>query len=154
MSNENWCPFGYGIRVDDIELKSVERLQTLISLYPDYEKNINKHFKERKIKNPTIKDYLEDEAIAECGLASILRIVIDGVEEIEFTDYEDIEGDAYLLYVPRYPWCWNEKDKTVTESMLYDCLQKYIGGSIENTDLENIIGITSEEYSLLKKCFG
>lgn len=59
MSYSEWHTYGYGICVSDITDESVERLQKLISLAPEYQKKIQAWLDECEISEPAYEDYLE-----------------------------------------------------------------------------------------------
>lgn len=77
MSYSEWHTYGYGICVSDITDESVERLQKLISLAPEYQKKIQEWLDESEISEPAYEDYLEFDQDYMLGLATILKEVID-----------------------------------------------------------------------------
>ncbi len=126
MSYHTWHYYGYGIKTDDIELDSVEKLQELIALAPKYAKKINQWLERNEIKEPTVEDYLEYDEDLPYGLAIILQKVIEEVDDIEFIACDNYDCENYLLYTPEYPWYMGEKDKAMTEEKIQECLKKYI----------------------------
>jgi len=136
MSYISWHNYGYGIRVDDIKKESLDRIQALIHLAPDYEEQVQTFFRVNKIEEPTYTDYMEVDQDCYLGLATILREVIREAENVSFIACDDYNGVAYLLYPPSYPWHLSESERGITESRVEELLRKYV----------NII--TDEEISI------
>ncbi len=126
MSFNTWHTYGYGIKTDSIKLDSVEKLQALIALAPEYAAKINQGLEEIGIERPTIGDYLDYEEDSPYRLAIILQNVIEETEGVVFTACNNFDGENYLLYTPEYPWRMGENDKTMTEELIQECLKKYI----------------------------
>lgn len=126
MSYHTWHKYGYGVCTDKIQIRSLEALEKLISLAPEYEANIKEWLAKNKIDNPTIDDYLEYDEDEYCGLASILKAVIWEAEGVEFTACNNFDDDYYLIYEPSYPWRMLEADKIMTQERVEEILRKYI----------------------------
>lgn len=58
MSYQTWHTYGYGICVSDITDVSLERLEKLISLAPEYQTKIQEWLDECGISEPAYRDYL------------------------------------------------------------------------------------------------
>ena len=76
MSYHTWITYGYGVRTDNIKVKSLEALQNLIALAPLAKEDFKNWFEENNIESPTIEDYYEYDENDGCHLAAILRMVI------------------------------------------------------------------------------
>ncbi len=126
MSYSTWHTYGYGIKTGNVKINSVEQLQALIALVPEYAESIGRGLKENGIEHPIISDYLDYEEDFPYGLAIILQRVIEETEGVVFTACNNFYGENYLLYVPDYPWRMGEKDKEMTEEKVQECLKKYI----------------------------
>lgn len=83
MSYQSWHNYGYGICADDIGHVPVERLQALIRLVPELEKQINSWLQECEITKPEVGDYFEYDNEYHGGFATILQWVIKEAEGIE-----------------------------------------------------------------------
>lgn len=126
MSYESWHTYGYGICVSDITERSVERLQILISMAPEYQKAIQEWLKECEIAAPTYEDYLDFDQDFRLGLATILKEVILEAEGIELVACDDYDDKDYLLYCPSYPWYQSGRKQLKTEEAAAKLFQKYV----------------------------
>lgn len=126
MSYSTWHTYGYGICVDHIKEQSVERLEKLLSMAPEYQKNLHEWLKECEITEPTFEDYLEFDQDFNLGLASILKEVIREAEQIELTACDDFDCRNYLLYESGYPWYFSKTKVLSTEEAAADLFRKYI----------------------------
>lgn len=126
MSYYSWHTYGYGVRTDDIKVKSLEALQSLVALAPQTERNFKNWFEENSIENPTLEDYYEYEQYDTCHLASVLRLVILETEGILLTDCNNLDDEDYLVYQPLYPWELNDVDKSMTRENLESIFHKYL----------------------------
>lgn len=104
MSYSTWHTYGYGICVSDIKEASLERLQKLISMAPEYQKKIQEWLDDCEISEPAYEDYLEFDQDYMLGLATILKEVILEAEDIDLVACDSHDGTDYLIYVPDYPW--------------------------------------------------
>lgn len=118
--------YGYGICVSDIKEESLERLQKLVSMAPEYQNKIQKWLNECGISEPNYKDYLEFDQDFYLGLASILKEVILEAEDIELVACDNYEGEQYLLYPPDYPWNRGCRRQLMTEEAVVELFQKYV----------------------------
>ena len=125
MSYQTWITRGYGIRADAIET-TPERIENLLSLAPNYQKEIHGWFEDCEITHPTVDDYLEFDQDFRLGLATILKKVIKEAEDIDLTACDDYDGATFLVYEPNYPWQMTEKDMTLTEEGLRQIFAKYV----------------------------
>ena len=135
MSYHTWHTYGYGIRTDDIKVKSVEALQALLALAPLTQQDFKEWFEENHIKSPTIEDYYEYDDNDGCHLAAILRMVIMETEGVEFTACNDFEDRDYLIYEPIYPWGLTDVDRTMTKEKLEAILQKHLSIITDNVPM-------------------
>lgn len=127
MSMYTWHNYGYGLCTDSLNIKSVESLQKLISLAPEFESEFKEFLKDNAITNPTIDEILSyDEDDGGYELAYILSKVIYETENVEFTACDDYECRRYLMYQPEYPWNMSSVDKEMTIEKLDEILNKYI----------------------------
>ena len=126
MSYHTYHTYGYGVRTDNIKIKSVEKLQTLISLAPDTEASIKDWLEENGYIEPKVEDYLEYDEDEGCHLASILKMVIYELESVDLTACNDFDLWDYLIFEPAYPWGLTEKDKTITKEYLEEIYRKYL----------------------------
>lgn len=126
MSYTTWHIYGYGIRVSDIEVESVEQIQALLNMAPEYEKKVRQWIEEENIEHPTVQDYEEADQEFCLGLATILKEVIEEVEQIPFTACDDYNDIDYLLYEPSYPWYRGQSEHDLTEEKIHGILSKYV----------------------------
>ena len=126
MSYHTYHTYGYGVRTDNIKIKSVDKLQTLISLAPDTEATIKDWLIDNGYEEPTIENYLEYDEEECCHLASILKMVIYELEGIDLTACNDLDLWEDLVFEPAYPWGLTEKDKTITKEHLEEIYRKYL----------------------------
>lgn len=126
MSYHSWHTYGYGICVDDIAKRDVERLQRLLDMAPKYREEIQTWLNYCEIENPTWDDYMDFDQDYCLGLASILQAVILEAEKIELTACDNFEGGKYLVYSPKYPWELKWRDRWMTKRRLEKILLKYI----------------------------
>ena len=132
MSYHTWHTYGYGVRTDDIKVKTLESLQSLIALAPLVEEDFRTWFKENQIENPTIEDYYEYDDNDGCHLAAILKMVIWEIEGIDLTACNDFNDKDFLLFEPLYPWGLTELDKTMTKEKLERIFNKYLSIITDN----------------------
>lgn len=126
MSYKTWHTYGYGICVSDITWESLERLEKLISIAPEYQNKIQDWLNDSGIAEPAYEDYLEFDQDFRLGLASILKEVILEAEDIELVACDDYEGEQYLLYPPDYPWNQGCCRQLMTEEAVAELFQKYV----------------------------
>lgn len=127
MSYISWHNYGYGICVTDIQNENVERLQAMLKLAPELDREIHAWFASCFITEPTWEDYEEFDQDYMLGLATILRRTIEEVEGISLTACDDLECRTYLIYQPQYPWQITEKERDLTEERLRELFQRYVG---------------------------
>ena len=125
MSYHTWHTYGYGVRTDNIKVKSVDALQALIALAPLTEKDFKDWFEENKIENPTLEDYYDYDDTNGCNLAGVLKMVIMETENVELTACCDFNDEDYLIYEPIYPWNLTNVDRVMTKEKLNDIFVKY-----------------------------
>ena len=126
MSNTTWHTYGYGICVSHIKEQSVERLEKLLSMAPEYQKDLHTWLEDCEITEPTFEDYLEFDQDYNLGLATILKEVIREAEGIELEACDDFSGNDYLLYSAGYPWYFNKVKALPTEEAAEELFCKYI----------------------------
>lgn len=132
MGYHTWHTYGYGVRTDNIKVKSVEALQELLAIAPLAEQDFKDWFKENNIENPTLEDYYEYEDNDGCHLAAILRMVIMETEGVELTACNDFEDKDYLIFEPLYPWGLTDVDRAMTKEKLEAIFEKYLSMITEN----------------------
>ncbi len=132
MSYHTWITYGYGVRTDNIKLKSLEALQNLIALAPLAKEDFMNWFEENNIESPTIEDYYEYDESDGCHLAAILRMVILETEGVDLTACNNFSNEDFLLYEPLYPWGLTEIDKTITKEKLNTIFHKYLSMITDN----------------------
>ena len=132
MSYHTWITYGYGVRTDNIKVKSLEALQNLIALAPLAKEDFKNWFEENNIESPTIEDYYEYDENDGCHLAAILRMVIMETEGVELTACNDFEDRDYLIYEPIYPWGLTAVDRTMTKEKIEAILQKHLSIITDN----------------------
>ena len=113
MSISNWNDYGYGIRTDNLQIKSEESLGELVSMAPKLKAEM------------TMEDYLGYDTEYDYQLASLMRLVIKEAEGIDLVPCDDLNAWNYLLYMPSYPWRMSETDLRLTEEKLDEIFQKY-----------------------------
>lgn len=125
-----WHTYGYGIRTDDIEVKSVKALEKLLKKAPEFYKEIREYFAECEIEHPTMQDYLklENPYSGHSGLAYLLQEVIAESAGIELCDCDDFDGRDFLLFTPNYPWYFKKHQKAyrMTEDKLDALFERYL----------------------------
>lgn len=126
MSYSTWHTYGYGVCVSEIKDTSVERLQSLISMAPVYQRNIQGWLSDCGISEPTYEDYMEFDQDFRLGLATMLKEVISEAENIELEACDSYDGETYLLYCPEYPWNQDGHKQLTTEDAAIELFQKYI----------------------------
>lgn len=126
MSFHTWHTYGYGVEMTNISCDSVDRIKLLLSVAPEFQKQVDEQFKELGIKEPTVEDYIEFDQDYHLGLAYILQQVILETEDLEFTACNDFDGRIYLLYEPSYPWDMPDKDKSLKERDIAGIFVKYL----------------------------
>ncbi|MDD4509360.1 MAG: hypothetical protein PHY23_00345 [Oscillospiraceae bacterium] len=126
MSYNTWHEYGFGICTDEIAVDSVERLQALIHMAPEFEKEITEWLNECEITSPTIEDYFEFDDDYHGELATILQAVIKEAEGLKLCYCDDFDGRDYLIFLPQYPWSANEGTKDMTEERLTEIFTKYV----------------------------
>lgn len=132
MSYHTWITYGYGVRTDNIKVKSLEALQNLIALAPLVKEDFKNWFEENNIESPTIEDYYEYDDNDGCHLAAILGMVILETEGVDLTACNNLSDEDFLLYEPLYPWGLTEIDKTITKEKLEGIFNKYLSMITEN----------------------
>lgn len=125
MSYTSWHTYGYGIRTDIIHT-TVEKIEKLLNLAPNYKKEIHTWMQESDITKPTVDDYLDYDQDTQLGLATILSEVIFEAENIHLECAENFDCDKFLLYTPEYPWRMKENEHTLTEAQITDIFKKYV----------------------------
>ena len=126
MSYCTWHNYGYGICTDQIEVDSVEKLEELLSYAPKHQNEYQAYFKECGISDPDVEDYFEFDRDCYYGLATILKKVIEEVEDIELFACDDFDCRDYLIYPYTYPWLITEKERDLTEEKLEQLFKKYV----------------------------
>lgn len=126
MSFQTWHTYGYGVEMTDIVCDSPGRIKLLLSVAPEFEKQINQWLEQNEIKEPTVDDYLEFDEDYHLGLAYILQQVILEAEDIELAACDDYDGRIYLLYAQSYPWDMSDKEKSLKERDIACVLVKYL----------------------------
>lgn len=139
-----WCVNGYGVRVDDLEFE-LKDVKKLISMAPKFKNEINRHFKDQGIKNPTLDDYLDYDEDYHGEIAYILKKTISEAENIEFSYAENSNNEWFLLLCPSYPWYeMSSEESNLTEEKVKSIIKKYVS-VLTDKDLENDIGYQSVE---------
>ena len=77
MSYTTWHNYGYGICVDDIKTRDVTRLESMLKLAPNLDREIHRWLEECSISEPVWDDYMEFDQDFMLGLATILQKVIE-----------------------------------------------------------------------------
>ena len=132
MGFTTWHNYGYGVRTDNLKIKSVESVAKLVALAPKLQKEIQSYFHECEVSEPEIEDYFEFVEDENNGIASLLKLVIEETEKLNLTACDDYEGRRYLLYQPSYPWEYSKTDLYLTEEKLNELYKKYL--SVVTTD--------------------
>ena len=135
MSYESWHNYGYGIITTKLEIDSVERIEALLSLAPEYQAEIHQWFENCEITEPTVDDYLEFDQDYHLGIATILRIVIQEAEKVEFLACDDCHCQRFLMYPKLYPWEIQAVDQGMTKDRVEEILKKYVS-IVSDTELE------------------
>ena len=126
MSFHTWHTYGYGVEMTNVTCDSPDRIKLLLSVAPEFAKEVNEWFEQNEIKEPTVDDYLEFDEDYHLGLAYILQQVILEAEGTELVACDDFDGRIYLLYEQSYPWDMSDKDKTLKERDIACILVRYL----------------------------
>ena len=126
MSYNTWHEYGYGICTDEIGTVPAERLQALIHMAPEIEKEVAAWLRFNEIDKPEVCDYFKFDTENYGGYATILQRVIKENENLELLYCDDFDGKDYLIFPPVYPWFMKENEKGVTEEHLVAIFTKYI----------------------------
>ena len=126
MSYHTYSIDGFGFSVDEINT-NILRLRRLLNLAPEFNKQIDKYFKECEVTKPELDDYLEYDQDCMSGLAYILQEVICEAEDINLIIADDFDGEWFVLLCPSYPWEEiSEKQKSLTTEKTTEIFKKYI----------------------------
>ena len=127
MIYHTWTVNGYGVRTNDIETTK-ERVENLLKLAPKFNEDIQSYFKETKIDEPDLEDYLEYDKDCYSGVAYLLQNVIKEVENIRLDIADDFNSYYYLLLCPSYAWAerTEEERRLDAEEKVDELLKKYI----------------------------
>lgn len=128
MSYHTWTDYGYGIDTDDIIGDvTVERLQKLISMAPEFNKKVEEYFGRYDIENPDLDDYFDCDLVDGYSLSGIIKEVINELEDVRFSSFIDYDGADYLVFEPMYPWSFcTEKEKNLTMTDVDNIINKYV----------------------------
>ena len=113
MSYTTWHNYGYGICVDDIKTRDVTRLESMLKLAPNLDREIHRWLEECSISEPVWDDYMEFDQDFMLGLC--------------LTACDDCDSRTYLIYQPRYPWALTQADRDLTEEHLAAMFGRYVG---------------------------
>ena len=116
---------GYGVCVSAFKIESVERIEKLLSLAPEYREKVHRWFKAVGIENPTVNSYDEYDYNSCNGITTILREVLFEITGIEFYECDDCDGNDYILYKPSYPWNLPDEESDLTKEELREIFIKY-----------------------------
>ena len=131
MSFVTWHFYGYGIKVDEIGEVSKERIKSLIDLAPVFKEQLQEQLEEMQVSDPDLEDYCNamqnaNLDFAFLGLASILKYVMEEVENLNFVACDNYDHEHFLIFTPQYPWRMTEREQQVTEESLNDIFTKYV----------------------------
>ena len=135
MSYCSWHNYGYGIITSKLKIDSTERIEALLSLAPEYQKELHTWFEDCEITEPTVEDYLEYDQDYNLGIATILRVVIQEAERVEFLACDDCNCQRFLMYPKLYPWQITDVDHNMTKERVQEILRKYVS-IVSDTELE------------------
>ncbi|MDE6852146.1 MAG: hypothetical protein K2J67_06610 [Lachnospiraceae bacterium] len=122
MSYTSWHTYGYGVCLSRLECDSMERMEKLLELAPEYHKSVQNWLREQCIAKPDVDDILESDQEYHLELQNVIL----EAENIQFTACDDYNSETYLVYEPSYPWNISEKERSLTEETLRRILAKYI----------------------------
>lgn len=128
MPYSTWHTYGYGVKLTFEHKKEVtlEKLQKLLELAPNFHKSIREWLEDCEIEEPTVEDYFDFDQDYNLGLATIIKEVVEEAEGVELCACDDLNGYKYVLYTPIYPWQITEKDKKQTKKSLKQLFNKYL----------------------------
>lgn len=123
-----WHIYGYGVETSKIKQDeiTVEKIEKLLSLAPEFQKEIHDFFEECEIETPCVEDYLEYDQDYGHGIAFILNAVIKETEGIYLVSCDDCNCNKFLLYPKGYPWKMNETDLKLNPEVLKALFTKYL----------------------------
>lgn len=137
------CTEGYGICLSELTHEiHMSKLLKLIKTAPNFYNKMKADFDENweisldELDDPfdVLSVWVELYGETNCGgLAAILQAVIKEKENVAFDVVEDVNGNAYLVFAPQYPWMTvTEEEKALTEDKIDAIIEKYL--SIATTD--------------------
>lgn len=113
--------------MDDIKTRDVTRLESMLKLAPNLDREIHDWLEECSVSKPEWDDYMEFDQDFMLGLATILQKVIEEAEGLCLTACDDCDSRTYLIYQPRYPWALTQADWKLTEEHLAAMFGRYVG---------------------------
>ncbi len=128
MSYSTWHIYGYGVETSEInkEEVTVERIEKLLSLAPEFQKGIHQYFEECEINEPEIDDYFDFDQDYHHEIAYLLKEVIEEDANIFLSTCDSCDGEIFLLYPPSYPWEMRGEERNLTEDKVKELLTKYL----------------------------
>ena len=105
MSYTTWHNYGYGICVDDIKTRDVTRLESMLKLAPNLDREIHRWLEECSISEPVWDDYMEFDQDFMLGLATILQKVIEEVAAQTLPTGYGYEYRSYSSWSPSWIIC-------------------------------------------------
>ena len=128
MSYRTWHNYGYGICTDEIKT-TPERIEKLLALAPEFSEHVHNVLIDWEITEATVEDYEEvaqEHDNGYYGLASLLKLVMQEAEGLEFASCDNYNCYNFVLYCPCFPWQVTEKEKDLTEEKLRLIFAKYV----------------------------
>ncbi len=123
--SETFINYGYGICISKLDIDSVERIEQLLSLAPEYQHKVHDWFEFKGYTEPTVDNYFEYDENSCIGLTTIIREALTEITGITFTECDDCEGNDYVIYKPSYPWSLPKNETNLTKEQIKDIFVKY-----------------------------
>ena len=144
MSTCTWITHGIGLCTSDVKVKSVEAIQELVALAPNFERKVKAYFADCGIENPQIEDYYAFDEYDRNGIAYFLQEVINEAEDIWVCACDDLAGRRYIIYEPSFPWELDERSKALTRKNVVDIITRFV--SVISEDKFTIDDVSAENY--------
>ena len=120
MSYSTWSCNGYGIKISEGDISPSKLVDFLKKYFPDFCES-GDAITEDNVMDTVRYEFENTYSYSCCGVASVLAEVIRRDRNIVLEDFQDWDGNIYLLYTPKYPWSnisSNEKEIQTREDII------------------------------------
>lgn len=132
MSYETWHDYGVGFKVENVET-TLSRILDLVACAPDFQQQFESEIGDtvanlKTNTEMTVKDInkmmLELDTKASYGV--IFAAVVSELEDIRLECVDDINGNHYVIFPQRLPWCYYFKERNMSEEKIQEIFTKYL----------------------------